>query len=99
MGEGLRPARLVHRWLRQNCRCHADKVFAAQNGHTISVTIRPKSAKPGGTFRRSSPEAASSRRRRRSGGTIPAVAVALVRSRRLNGENAQLGNAELNECR
>jgi hypothetical protein len=27
------------------------------------------------------------------------VAVALVRSRRLNGENAQLGNAELNECR
>ena len=41
MGEGLRPARLAHRRLRQNCRCHADKVFAAQNGHTISVTIRP----------------------------------------------------------
>jgi hypothetical protein len=27
------------------------------------------------------------------------VAVALARRRRLNGENAQLGNAELNECR
>ena len=34
MGEGLRPARLAHRRLRQNRRCHADKVFAGKNGHT-----------------------------------------------------------------
>jgi len=30
---------------------------------------------------------------------VPRWGVALARSRRLNGENAQLGNAELNECR
>jgi hypothetical protein len=70
-------------------------VYRAVAGCSEPISAHPTIDECCGIFHRSFPGAASSRRRRRSGGTIPAVAVALARSGRLNGENA----AELNECR